>query len=70
MSKTPYELRFEIFKQAYSMLNDNFSVNYDFVRDWNGNSMNTVKMDIPEYPTLDEVLQQAQVINDFVSETK
>jgi hypothetical protein len=70
MSKTPYELRFEIFKQAYSMLNDNFSVNYDFVRDWNENSMNTVKMDIPEYPTLDEVLQQAQVINDFVSETK
>jgi hypothetical protein len=70
MSKTPYELRFEIFKQAYSMLNDNFCVNYDFVRDWNQSSMNTVKMDIPKYPTLDEVLQQAQVINDFVSENK
>ena len=70
MSKTPYELRFEIFKQAYNMLNDNFCVEYDFARAWNENSMNSVKMDLPEFPTLKQVLQQAQVINDFVSETK
>jgi len=70
MSKTPYELRFEIFKQAYNMLNDNFCVEYDYVREWNENSMNEVKMDLPEFPTLKQVLQQAQVINDFVSETK
>ena len=64
---TPYELRFEIFKQAYNMLNDNFSVNYDFVREWNEDSRNKVKMDIPEFPTLNQVLVQAEIINDFVS---
>ena len=70
MSKTPYELRFEIFKQAYNMLNDQFSIEHDTANCWNNNERNTVKMDYPEYPTLDQVLQQAQVINDFVSETK
>ena len=70
MSKTPYELRFEIFKQAYNMLNDNFCVDYDFSRTWNENSMNKVKMDLPEFPTLKQVLDQADKINDFVSATK
>ena len=70
MSKTPYELRFEIFKQAYNMLNDQFNIEMDTTRYWNQNSSNSVKMDYPEFPTLKEVLNQAQVINDFVSETK
>jgi len=70
MSKTPYELRFEIFKQAYNMLQDKFSVEYDTARCWNDNSMHTVKMDYPEFPTLDEVLERADIINSFVSETK
>jgi len=64
---TPYELRFEIFKQAYNMLNDQFSIEYDFVREWNEDSRNKVKMDIPEFPTLNQVLVQAEIINDFVS---
>jgi len=67
---TPYELRFEIFKQAYSMLNDQFSIEHDTARCWNDNSMHTVKMDYPEYPSLNQVLKQAAIINDFVSETK
>ena len=67
MSKTPYELRFEIFKQAYNMLNDEFCVEYDFARTWNENCMNTVKMDLPEFPSLRKVLKQAEVINAFVS---
>ena len=64
---TPYELRFEIFKQAYNMLNDQFSVEYDTVVSWNRNSINKVKMDLPEYPSLNQVLEQAEIINDFVS---
>lgn len=64
---TPYELRFEIFKQAYNMLNDQFITKYDTARVWNDNSANTVKMDYPEFPTLDKVLERAQLINDFVS---
>ena len=65
---TPYELRFEIFKQAYNMLNDEFSIEYDTIRCWNEDTKNTVKMDYPSFPKLSEVLNQAEVINNFVSE--
>ena len=67
MTMTPYELRFEIFKQAYNMLNDQFNIEVDTARYWNANSSNTVKMDYPEFPTLEDVLKQAETINDFVS---
>ena len=67
---TPYELRFEIFKQSYNMLQDQFSVEYDTARCWNEDSKNTVKMNYPEYPTLGDVLDRADIINSFVSETK
>ena len=65
MSKTPYELRFEIFKQAYAMLSDNYHV--EFAK---AECMNDGKL--PEgfdskYPTLKDVLKQAETINDFVS---
>jgi hypothetical protein len=68
MSKTPYELRFEIFKQAYAMLSDNYHVDFAKAECSNGGTL-------PEgfdskYPTLDDVLKQAQVINDFVSDNK
>ena len=68
MSKTPYELRFEIFKQAYAMLSDNYHVDFAKAECSNGGKL-------PEgfdskYPSLSDVLIQAQVINDFVSETK
>lgn len=64
---TPYQLRFEIFKQAYNMLNDKFSVEYDIARCWNEDSKNAVKIDYPEFPTLNQVLEQAELINNFVS---
>lgn len=70
MSKTPYELRFEIFKQAYNMLNDQFNIEMDTARCWNEISMNTVKMDYPSFPSLKQVLDQADKINDFVSAAK
>ena len=64
---TPYELRFEVFKQAYNMMNDQFSVEYDTAVRWNENENKQVPMEYPEFPTLDKVLEQAQIINDFVS---
>ena len=67
---TPYQLRFEVFKQAYDMLNDKFSVEYDTAVRWNDNSSNTVKMEYPEFPTLLNVLNQAEAINNFVSDSK
>ena len=70
MSKTPYELRFEIFKQAYNMLNDQFSIEYDTAVRWNENEKKEVPMDYPQFPTLNQVLEQAETINNFVSATK
>lgn len=62
---TPYELRFEIFKQSYAMLADNYHVEFAKAECCNGGKL-------PEgfdskYPTLEDVLKQAEIINDFVS---
>ena len=67
-SKTPYQLRFEIFKQSYNMLQDEF-VHYVNLADQKV-ALDTNDFDYPEPPTLEQVLKQAEVINDFVSETR
>jgi hypothetical protein len=66
---TPYELRFEIFKQAYHMLNDEFCIKYDTAKEWNEKS-GKMELAIPNFPTLSEVLNQADIINTFVSGSK
>ena len=65
---TPYELRFEIFKQAYAMLSDNYHV--EFVKAECTNDGKLPEGFDTKYPSLSDVLNQAQVINDFVSENK
>ena len=67
-SKTPYQLRFEIFKQSYSMLQDEFVHLVNLADQRVALDMND--FDYPEPPTLEQVLKQAEVINDFVSETR
>ena len=66
-SKTPYQLRFEIFKQSYNMLQDEF-LHYVNLADQKV-ALDVNDFDYPEPPTLEQVLKQAEVINDFVSET-
>ena len=63
---TPYELRFEIFKQAYSMLQDNYCNRLEVERSKNSNLALPGDFD-GTYPSLDQVLVQAEIINDFVS---
>ena len=67
-SKTPYQLRFEIFKQSYNMLQDEFA-NLVHIADQKV-ALDMNDFDYPEPPTLEQVLKQAEVINDFVSETR
>ena len=67
-SKTPYQLRFEIFKQSYNMLQDEF-VHYVNLADARV-ALDMNDFDYPEPPTLDQVLKQAEIINNFVSETR
>ena len=63
---TPYELRFEIFKQAYNMLSDNYAMKFEVAQRQNPD--NLISADFAEkYPSLDDVLKQAELINDFVS---
>jgi hypothetical protein len=62
---TPYELRFEIFKQANSLAQDEYHANFALADEWNKN--NSVKMDYPTFPTYDEVEDLAFKINEFVS---
>jgi len=49
------------------MMNDQFSIEYDNARCWNEDKNKQVPMEYPEFPTLHKVLEQAQIINDFVS---
>jgi hypothetical protein len=65
---TPYELRFEIFKQAIGLSQDEYHCKYAMVEEWN--KTNSVKMDYPEFPTYVEIEELANKINNFVSETK
>ena len=67
-SKTPYQLRFEIFKQSCDMLPDKFVHHVNII--YNKMDMNGENIEYPESPTLEQVLQQAEIINNFVSETK
>ena len=66
---TPYELRFEVFKQSYNMLNDQFNIEYDTAREWN-EKVNRIDLEYPQFPTLSQVLEQAETINNFVSLSK
>ena len=63
---TPYELRFEIFKQAYNMLQDNFNMKFEIAQRQNEDNKVPSEL-IDSYPSLSDVLKQAEVINDFVS---
>ncbi|NBP04462.1 MAG: hypothetical protein EBU90_31140 [Proteobacteria bacterium] len=62
---TPYELRFEIFKQAYGQAQDEFQANYNLAEMWN--DKNTVKVDYPQFPTYEQIETLADKINNFVS---
>ena len=66
MSKTPYELRFEIFKQAYNMVSDKYySENEKRLALIEKES--DCQIPEPKFPTLSDVLHEAEIINDFVS---
>ena len=73
-SKTPFELRFEIFQKAsetlefkYNMKRDELMMRYD----WEQTAgKNPEVPQFPEYPSFLEISEYASRINDFVSNTK
>jgi len=62
---TPYELRFEIFKLANGLAQDEYQCKYSTAYEWN--KENSVKMDYPEFPSYAEIEKLADKINSFVS---
>jgi hypothetical protein len=44
---TPYELRFEIFKQANGLAQDEYHAAFTVAEQWN--QLNSVKMDYPDF---------------------
>ena len=68
MSKTPYELRFEIYQQAYAQLCDAYQSKWQVAESQNDGKLPADFNATP--PSLDEILKVSSIINDFVSETK
>jgi hypothetical protein len=64
---TPYELRFEIFKQARELAESQFSADMELAQRWNHDSINSVRMDYPEFPSYQKIEELAEKINSFVS---
>ncbi len=62
---TPYELRFEIFKQANGLAQDEYHAAFAVADQWN--QINSVKMDYPDFPSYEEIEVLANRINNFVS---
>jgi hypothetical protein len=62
---SPYELRFEIFKQANGLAQDEYHASFALADEWN--KKNSVKMDYPTFPSYDEIENLAFKINEFVS---
>ena len=61
----PYELRFEIFKQANGLAQDEYHASFAIADEWNKN--NSIKMDYPTFPSYEQIEKLAERINSFVS---
>ena len=62
---TPYELRFEIFKQAQNLADQEFHVTWQSVD--RKNEMYKDSIEYPTYPSYEQIEKLAEKINVFVS---
>lgn len=64
---TPYELRFDIFREAECLAQNKYTADVEYVERWNSNPDNLVKKDYPEFPTFEHIQALADKINNFIS---
>jgi hypothetical protein len=62
---TPYELRFEIFKQAQTLADQEFHVTWQSVDRENEMAKDSIKY--PTYPSYEHIKELAEKLNAFVS---
>ncbi len=76
---TPYEIRLELVKLARDMLTDAYHSEKNFIEfEYNTRVQEAMNQDkpypaapsFPKYPTEEEVIRKARVLNDFISNTK
>ena len=76
MSKTPYEIRLELLKMSKEMLESDFYMKRDLIRDeWQNKVSLALEQKsnlpstpiMPEFPTAQQVLIKARELNEFVS---
>ena len=66
---TPYELRFEIFRQAMDLASNEYGAEFEVASRWNNavDKMGGIRVDYPKYPSFHKIETLADRINDFVS---
>jgi hypothetical protein len=62
---TPYELRFNIFKEAECLADRQHQSEYAAVQMWN--EISSEKKEYPKFPTFEYIQELANQINNFVS---
>jgi len=68
-SKNPYELRFEIFHTAQQRAEQKHNEkleDYRLSQVWRSEGKNVPAVERPNYPTLNEVFDEAKLIKEFV----
>jgi hypothetical protein len=74
MGLTPYEIRLELLKMSKDMLEQKYHTERDLaVRKWEhaistNNGGQEFLTEIPEFPTEDEIVGKAKLLNEFISE--
>lgn len=63
---TPYELRFEIFKEAREIAERNYHSQVEWIMNAKDVDIETIKS-LPEYPSYEKIEELANQINNFVS---
>lgn len=67
-NRNPFEIRTDLLKMAQEYLTDQYHANVDFVREFNSKATEAVESVImPAYPSMDNILEQAQKFYSFVS---
>jgi hypothetical protein len=65
MSKTPYEIRLELIKMAQDQLNQKYYTQFEVAKHNAGVSNATIN-EIPEFPSSEELLLEAEKLKSFV----
>lgn len=74
MGLSPYEIRLELLKMSKDMLEQNFHSRRELaMRKWEHAASNQQDgreflTEIPEYPSEDEIVNKAKLLNEFISE--